>query len=77
MPDAINPFLAFFVTMMKRQMQFLAIIGAATVFFSFYAYGVSWISFWIVLATAFVLGLFYALTWFWRGVFGQMLNRGH
>ncbi len=75
MPEAVNPFLAFFLMLMKRQMQFLAVIGAATIFFALYGYGVSWISFWIAFMTAVVLGMFYALTWFWRGVFQSMMNR--
>ena len=74
MPEAANPFFAFFLMLMKRQMQFLLIIGVATVFFSLYGYGVSWISFWIILSTTLVLGTFYALMWFWRGIFQSMSN---
>lgn len=69
MPEPVNPFLGFFLALAKRQMQFLLIIGAATIFFALFGYGVSWISFWIILATVMTLGTFYGLLWFWRTVF--------
>ena len=76
MPDApANAFAAFFLKLAERQLYFLALVGAATIFFALYGYGLTWISFWIVSVTVFMLGLFAGLIWFWRGVFKSMLDR--
>jgi hypothetical protein len=68
MPDG-NPFTEFFVRLAHRQLLFLTVMGGFAILFAFYGYGVTWISFAVVLVTALVLGLYAALIWFWRGVF--------
>lgn len=75
MPDG-NPFAAFFFRMAHRQLLFLAVVGAFTMLFTFYGYGLSWISFFIVAGTILLLGLYAGLIWFWKGVFGSMLDKG-
>jgi hypothetical protein len=74
MPDG-NPFASFFFKVAHRQLLFLAVMAAFTMLFAFYGYGASWITFGIVLVTVLVLGLYAGLIWFWKGVFGSMLNK--
>ena len=65
----------FFVRMAYRQFIFLMVVGAGTIFFALYFYGMSWTSGWIMLAVGMIIALLYGLTRFWQGVFQSMLER--
>lgn len=70
-----NPLVALFDKMARHRLLFLVVVGACTSFFTLYGYGLSWLSFFILAGTIMLLSLYAGLIWFWKGVFGSLLNR--